>query len=187
VTKARLLGYPLAAALGFLGTWLVVAPLHWGKMSGGHPAWTREGNLLRNAARSEDPIPEVWRTVPRGDYPLDELDERAPRLLILPEGIGNRAPRDSWGHSYRVVVEGEPDVTFVGVYSTGRDGRSDSRGNDPDDINSWGLDWREYYPAADKRQDRLESLRIAGLWSLLTVPLAVLLFERRLLAGEERP
>jgi hypothetical protein len=57
--------------------------------------------------------------------------------------FGADADSDPWGHPYRVVAAEGPDR--FGFYSTGRDGLSNSNGNDPDDINSWSEARTRYY------------------------------------------
>jgi hypothetical protein len=43
---------------------------------------------------------------------------------------------DAWGNPYRIQSRTSVDEEPL-VYSTGEDGRSNSDGNDPDDIRSW--------------------------------------------------
>ena len=56
---------------------------------------------------------------------------------------------DPWGNPYQTVdrdTRGIYDMpSSFHVYSFGADGKSDSNGNDPDDINSWNYDRRKFY------------------------------------------
>ncbi len=57
-------------------------------------------------------------------------------------------PLDPWGNPYQIIIRDSSNETKeVGVYSKGRDGISESTGNDPDDINSWDntRQWRSHY------------------------------------------
>ena len=44
---------------------------------------------------------------------------------------------DPWGNAFVVVAPGKHNTNSVDLYSLGRDGRSATDGNDPDDINNW--------------------------------------------------
>ena len=56
---------------------------------------------------------------------------------------------DSWGNRFQIVERKESGVfgmqSPLHVFSFGVDGKSDSKGNDPDDINSWNYDRNTYY------------------------------------------
>jgi len=51
---------------------------------------------------------------------------------------------DPWGNPYNFFLSDNKIL----VFSFGEDGKSITRGNDPDDINSWSelSPWREFYP-----------------------------------------
>jgi hypothetical protein len=55
--------------------------------------------------------------------------------------------KDSRGRDLVCVIPGKHNVSGVDVYSLGRDGRSSSGGDDPDDINNWNpaRPWSRYY------------------------------------------
>lgn len=61
-------------------------------------------------------------------------------LAILPENIRGNHETDPWGNPLMLVSEERGGGLWLGVYSMGRDGVSSSKGNDPDDLNSWGQD-----------------------------------------------
>ncbi len=73
--------------------------------------------------------------------------------------MGMLWPRDSWGQPFKAVAldeRGEPapnvkESMVIGYYSVGQDGKSDSYGNDPDDLNSWRPS-TEYYLEQAKRK-----------------------------------
>ena len=69
---------------------------------------------------------------------------------------------DQWGNKYQLVEHDEHDESWppspsrdetqvhefpspYHVYSFGEDGKSDTNGNDPDDINSWNYDRNTFY------------------------------------------
>jgi hypothetical protein len=51
----------------------------------------------------------------------------------------------------------------MGIYSTGRDGISQTQGNDPDDLNSWDERPGAYYRAEIAEHDRKQSV-VNGLF-----------------------
>lgn len=55
----------------------------------------------------------------------------------LAKRLGDQPDLDPWGNSYRFVRNQISGKDSFGVYSVGRDGRSDSAGSDTDDLNSW--------------------------------------------------
>ena len=44
---------------------------------------------------------------------------------------------DPWGNEYHLLFSDEHPGDLIGIYSTGPDGVSASKGNDPDDLSSW--------------------------------------------------
>ena len=59
---------------------------------------------------------------------------------------------DSWNNPYRMQARHGPG-SEVRVYSTGRDGSSESDGNDPDDIRSWDEKKAEWYQRSMYRRE----------------------------------
>jgi type II secretion system (T2SS) protein G len=55
--------------------------------------------------------------------------------------------KDPWGRDLVCLIPGTHNTAGADVYSLGRDGRSSSGGNDPDDINNWNAarPWSQYY------------------------------------------
>jgi len=55
--------------------------------------------------------------------------------------------KDPWGRDLACRIPGTHNTASADVYSLGRDGRSSSAGNDPDDINNWNSrrPWSQYY------------------------------------------
>lgn len=76
---------------------------------------------------------------------------------------------DPWGHEYQIVERydaGDFGTTFpFHAYSFGQDGKSDSLGNDLDDVNTWTYDRSRFYGrmiASDQRRQNIwRSLYIA--------------------------
>lgn len=67
----------------------------------------------------------------QGQYPSEADGLQA----LLGVGVTKIAD-DPWGRPFLYVVDPKlPDG--VGVYSMGPDGKTETRGNDPDDVNSW--------------------------------------------------
>ena len=59
---------------------------------------------------------------------------------------------DGWRNPYHIVHEKRGGKPWIGIYSTGIDGVSRSRGNDPDDFNSWGQEGFYYQKIVDARE-----------------------------------
>jgi hypothetical protein len=85
---------------------------------------------------------------------------------------------DPWGNPY-ICVENitRDDGTHVaiGVYSTGRDGVSQTQGTDADDLNSWDEQIGAYYRAEISAYKRKQSL-VQGLFVAPFVYIALLGF-----------
>ncbi len=54
---------------------------------------------------------------------------------------------DPWGNGFVFVEPGNHNTNSFDLYSFGRDGKSTSNGNDPDDINNWSPDHPWLYKA----------------------------------------
>lgn len=95
-----------------------------------------------------------------GRYPTEEegLMALVERPATYPadkrwQQLMDKLPSDPWGHPYRYVVSADfkasPDSPSLapaglGLYSQGPDGITHSKGNDPDDWNSWsGGSWKK--------------------------------------------
>jgi hypothetical protein len=59
----------------------------------------------------------------------------------------NTRIQDPWQRNLVYRYPGKYNTVGPDVYSLGKDGKSSSGGNDPDDINNWNRDtpWREHY------------------------------------------
>ena len=67
---------------------------------------------------------------------------------------------DPWGNPYRCVRNvklPEGGMQSIGVYSMGRDGVSETNGNDPDDLNSWDRDCSDWYIRDINRRNRISN------------------------------
>jgi hypothetical protein len=55
--------------------------------------------------------------------------------------------KDPWGRDIVCLLPGKHNVAGVDAYCLGKDGRSSSGGDDPDDINNWNpaRPWSRYY------------------------------------------
>jgi hypothetical protein len=114
----------------------------------------------------DQPVVEQWlaNTLP--------ADDPAWRLLV------ERQDLDPWGNPYRCVQDlRHQDGTHItiGVYSTGRDGVSQTHGNDPDDLNSWDEHTGAYDRAEIAESDRKQSV-IQGLYVAPFVYIGLLAF-----------
>jgi hypothetical protein len=77
------------------------------------------------------------------------------RLLV------ERQDLDPWGNPYRCVqnLSRQDGMRVpVGVFSTGRDGVSQTQGNDADDLNSWDDQTDSFYRAEIAEYDRKQSV-----------------------------
>lgn len=114
-----------------------------------------------------------------GRYPSEQEGLQALREVGVTKIVG-----DPWGRPYRYVLN--PSATDdVGIYSMGPDGKSATRGNDEDDINSW----REE-PVATKEEESVP-IMVWLPWVLAGVGLSALIiiagraFGRRVRRGTE--
>lgn len=84
---------------------------------------------------------------------------------------------DPWGNKYQLIERDEPGLYDLQspfhAYSFGADGKSDSNGNDPDDINSWNYDRYRYYGAKIAMDERVTNL-MKTLWLTPLVYLTLL-------------
>lgn len=119
---------------------------------------------------------EVKATIPRGEVELRELPEEVTDQVFL--AIDHERGIDGWGHPYMFVAEDRPDGLWIGIYSTGRDGISNSKGNDPDDQNSWGQDGIAYYLPQIQRRALVQLSVEAGITFAFYLPICLLTFQR---------
>lgn len=169
----QLLALPLAFAL----TWMVIPIFSYSLI---HYHWTRALNDISSINREID---MRFGFLPRTKAEMiqrwlnGKLDARDPPEI----------PRDSdpyidpWHNPYRVCerVDEAGQKRFL-AYSVGRDGKSDTNGNDPDDINSWSDEPAKLYKGEAFRDRQSERLKFAMLWTgLLYVPLYLMCRKRQ--------
>jgi hypothetical protein len=87
---------------------------------------------------------DVIDQIPPGESLVSELPENV-RDDMWFKSFAPANYTDSWRNPYRVVSEQRDGLRWLGFFSTGADGVSESKGNDPDDINSWGQDGYDHY------------------------------------------
>jgi hypothetical protein len=117
----------------------------------------------------------------------DWLAQRLPPSHQIWQQLREHPGVDPWGQPYRCIRNRHlTDGTLVelGVYSIGRDGVSESQGNDPDDLNSWNKDPNKYYRDEINRQNFMDAA-LTGLF--LTPFIYALLFGLFRLMGFLRP
>jgi hypothetical protein len=88
---------------------------------------------------------------------------------------------DPWGNPFQVGdrLDENGERQFV-VYSFGRDGLSNTNGNDPDDINSWSDDPVAHYQREARRESQVDRMSFAvPLMFILYIPMLLLLRTRR--------
>ena len=173
----RLIAYPILAIVAFAISYFLAVFDEFGLLIS--YKFVREGNNLRNAMPEEFHSyvdSDVIDKIPDGESPVSDLPEDVRDELwftsFMREGY-----TDSWHNPYRIVSEQRNGTRWLGVYSTGRDGVSESKGNDPDDINSWGQDGFNYYPKVIARDRRIRNLKEASLIFLLVMPGCLLIYE----------
>ena len=97
------------------------------------------------------------------------LDRKTMLLSMLWSG----AEFDAWGRPLQVMDPRKPtsDATKskFGVYSTGVDGRSESFGNDPDDINSWDNHHDAYYQRRSLKGGLLHTAWLTPVTALVII------------------
>ena len=86
---------------------------------------------------------EVKSTIPRGEVELRDLSKEVKNQMFI--YLDREYETDRWGNPYMFVAEDRVEGLWIGLYTKGQDGISNSKGNDPDDQNSWGQDGVDYY------------------------------------------
>lgn len=96
-----------------------------------------------------------------GRYPTEEegLKALVEKPASYPQGrhwqqVMKKIPADPWGNPYFYVAQSSSEGDF-GLYSMGRDGFSHSKGNDPDDWNTWSQEHQVEYHKRDSFSNRL--------------------------------
>lgn len=94
--------------------------------------------------------------VPR--FVIDQwLDNSLPAKHPAWRVLADRQELDPWGNPYRCTenpARKGKSLGALGVFSTGRDGISRSKGNDPDDLNSWDEKPGAYYRSEIRSEER---------------------------------
>ena len=85
----------------------------------------------------------------------------------LRASLGESPDKDPWGNPYRCVERSADGKDRLGVYSLGRDGISESNGNDMDDLNSWSDDSFRWYQNDINRRERIDIAVQAGVITAL--------------------
>ncbi len=136
-----------------------------------HAAWMKFG---RDTENKPFPLSIINESLADSDfYYGQQLRPRAAERGLL-------FRRDQWGRPFVAVALNEigdpcPEILeskVIGYYSFGQDGKSETFGNDPDDLNSWRPSTEFYLQQAKQQASdraRKEALGIA------CVPLAVIL------------
>ncbi|MEK7949369.1 type II secretion system protein GspG [Luteolibacter soli] len=100
--------------------------------------------------------------VDAGRYPTEEEGLRAlvegpvnwPKERKWPQ-VMKKIPTDPWGHPYFYIASPSAGEDY-GLYSGGKDGVSYSKGNDPDDWNTWSDHDPEEHGWRDSWMNRLK-------------------------------
>ena len=75
--------------------------------------------------------------------------------------------KDAWGRKMEIIecdrTTPRGDRYPIHVYSLGQDGMSNSNGNDPDDINTWGDHHQKFYWTQIRNEESYGNL-IQSLW-----------------------
>ena len=99
-------------------------------------------------------------------------------LCWKPQGIGTSVssgpylqwvPKDVWGNDYVYVFPGKNGKLGFDLYSRGRDGKSATGGDDPDDMNNWDPETGSYYGLSSPIQttDRRVAVLVIALFLVL--------------------
>lgn len=128
--------------------------------------------------RAESMVGELGVLVEKANEPttkkdLPNTEEAINALFKEPSSkfnafFGDGLRTDIWGNPYVCVVSESGQYDF---FSYGVDRTSQSRGNDPDDLNSWDLEY-EYYVNLEETRGRLD---VYGFAAMLTLPIFSLL------------
>lgn len=117
--------------------------------------------------------PRLEESLPRGASELRSLPEDCiDYLSVFSPGSDSL---DAWGHPWMLVVEDRKDGLWAGLYSKGADGVSATKGNDPDDQNSWGNDGWDHYRGIIRHRRRKEDSIFAGTAFLFLAPICLLI------------
>jgi hypothetical protein len=96
----------------------------------------------------------------------DWLAGKLPSDHPLAKEMGESPHKDPWENLYRCirfVHSDDGEARTLGVYSMGRDGVSETDGNDTDDLNSWNSESHQWYIHDIKTQRLREGLTKAVL------------------------
>jgi len=102
-------------------------------------------------------------------YEIENVQLPATLKEII-QSVDPELPRiDSWGNPFQFrLKDGKGSFGCknpVHVFSYGEDGRSNSNGNDPDDINSWATKPIMFYTQQRVLQDRNHRLLVVAIWT----------------------
>ena len=81
--------------------------------------------------------------IPLGVTEVRSLTQEARDLLAFP--YKRKYWNNPWMSLPKFVAEMRDGELWMGVYLDGEDGKSDTKGNDPDDLNSWGQNGFDFY------------------------------------------
>ncbi len=156
----------LALPLAFAMAWVVAYPFSIRLIS---YRWVRALNDLNSVAGDIKN-----RFIPHPSFTVDSLQRWTEGKTLQtdpPELQGTSvALLDPWGNPFQVVERSSHNGRRqFAVYSLGRDGMSQTNGNDPDDINSWSEDPVAYYQREAQAESQLYRLRC-------TIPLVCCLY-----------
>ena len=146
--------------------------------------YTYEANAMKTAQVDDwvDSLsPEVKDALPRGESRIVDLPE-IPDDVFYDMGLFEFRMNDGidhWGNPYMFVAEDRKDGLWVGIYSKGQDGVSHSRGNDPDDQNTWGQYGHKHYGRKIMLQNLIQlGVQVSCLF-LFFLPICLQCFRRR--------
>ena len=97
------------------------------------------------------------------------------KFEALKSEVANKIGTDPWGNDYQIrdrfISTNDLQNNMPFLYSFGPDGRSETLGNDSDDINSWDNHHLDYH---GKRQETARRTKLV-IWSFLISPMIFVL------------
>jgi len=123
---------------------------HYGRTAANIRVLSRACEVFREECGSY-PAQEAW---------LDQLKAKDRQSSLL---VDHEHTLDAWGNPFVYVFPGKRNPESFDLYSLGADGKTETNGDDPDDISNWHAPerWRKHYKPS--KISKLHLLLLTGL------------------------
>ena len=159
----------------FLATTFLVASF----IPNGSSSWMHEVNSVQSAQSWVDTSIRYCDS----EY-LDEITINSWLAKQLPstnpafDSLGHSPNFDSWGNPYRIRMPKKPNDQFL-VYSMGKDGKSNTQGDDGDDIRSWDANRGTWYANRQFKYEISACMICSGILTAVCFWLSTLLYVKQ--------